>query len=1010
MRRRSIFLFVAIVASLFAIGRAPAQEIVGLDQIMKAIEAQRRVDAEFETGRARVEEEARQEAGRLQHDEAVLDSAKATVADLRQLRSEIDGRKIRLQAVDDRIGYASAQILRVEGSIDALSQTTPEEPKTIEELVQIVKLRCLRDLREQMANSIEQLNRGRSAVLRRLGLLEERLALAQAHSQITSLDEAKELARDPRAAALREIVTRLVDDSVRLGNQAASLTSSELRARRNLLEMLADRTFLRSNLRAGDIELMGLHAQLEFLQTLLVEPSVPVRLLEDARTALAGLSERAKHRGFAIAEVRRQLADQDALLRVSSSDLAAQIDDLSSVGSQLRTLVDDQEAEMGRIEATIARLRNEFRDRVRAVQAQALLLRHSLPAGAEAWEHTRSGLVRLPARIGEGFGRAGQQITEAVRSSTPLRLAALGLLVAALGLAALLARWAMRRSFIHLEHAGALVPVTAAIRDNLLMLMPALVWYAAGKVLRVPDAPLLLVFGVLAVWPVLAFLLDLSGRLPLHAASAESAVRRRFYGRLRWTLILGGVIAGFAAITFTLPLAPAVADLVGRTAMLCLLLIAAPAVLLPRLILAVWGEIRGPPPLRIRLAAGLSMMVPVILTSAALLGLVGYLTLAWSITRLLVWLLVVGAVWILLLGVLRYGATRLRERIAEGQADLRDFWVADFFDPAYRLMQLGLTFGAGWALVSIYGWTAETPGVRHLLALGRAPVISLGQSTLTVQDIVFAVIMVAIAFWMGGWSRQVSYNLALARIHDLSIRHSLSIFVQYVVTVLGLVLALKLIGLDLTALTFFAASLGIGIGFGLQNVVNNFISGLLLLAERPLRVGDTVTIGSATGDVTRIGIRSLTVLTSEQKEVIIPNSAVISESFTNWTKTNDTLRDVLTFRVSFFDNAEHAAELIAAAARSTDGVLADPPPKATIWELTEIGISIRLQYFIHATGLSFDIRDKVLRDALEALATEGFTIPTVRIDEKPLRLPHGREPPAALSSDQASAAPFAQRA
>lgn len=72
-------------------------------------------------------------------------------------------------------------------------------------------------------------------------------------------------------------------------------------------------------------------------------------------------------------------------------------------------------------------------------------------------------------------------------------------------------------------------------------------------------------------------------------------------------------------------------------------------------------------------------------------------------------------------------------------------------------------------------------------------------------------------------------------------------------------------------------------------------------------------------------------------------------------------------------------------ARSADGVLADPPPKATIWELTEIGVSIRLQYFIHATGPFFDIRDSVLRDALEALARDGFTIPTVRIDEKPLR-------------------------
>jgi potassium-dependent mechanosensitive channel len=993
MRRQTIVFLMAFLACLPAIRWARAQEIVGLDQVMRAIEAQRRVATEFETGLARVEEEAREEADRLRHDEVMPDPTRTTVADLRQLRAEIDGRKIRLEATDDRIGYVKAQMLGVESSIDTLSQTMPAEPKTIEELVQLVKLRRLRDLRKQMANSIELLSQGRSAVFRRLTLLEERLALAQAHSQIASFDEAKELAQDPRAIALRQIVTRLVEDSVRLGNQAASLTSSELQARRNLLQMQADRTFLRSNLRAGDIELLGLDKEVGSLQTLLVEPAIPLRLFEDAGSALTGLGERARHRRSAITEVRRQLADQDALFPISSSDLATQIDDLNSIGEQLRTLANDQEAEIGGLEASIARLRQEFRDRVRTVQAQALFLRNLLPANAEAWEHTRGGLTRLPARIGESFSRAGKQIVEAVKNSTPARAAGMGLVVAAVGLSAFWARRALR-AFMKGERAGVLLPVASATRDNVLTFMPAVAWYLAGKILRVPDLPLLLIFGVLAVWPGLAFLLDLAGRSLLDPAAPQSTLRRRFYGRLRWTIILGGIIAGFVAIAFTLSLAPAVADLVARAGMLCLLLIAGPAVLLPRLILTMWAETRGPPPLRIRLAAGLSALVPVALISAAILGLAGYLNLAWSMTGLLVWLLVVGAIWTVLLGVLRNSAARLHEHIIQQRTDLGDFWTVDFFDPAYRLMQLALTFGAGWALFRIYGWTGETPGVRHLLAFSRAPVITLGQSTLTVEDIVIAVILGAIAFWLGGWSRQVSYNLALARIHDLSIRHSLSVFVQYVVTILGLVVALKLIGFDLTALTFFAASLGIGIGFGLQNVVNNFISGILLLAERPLRVGDTVTIGSATGDVTRIGIRSLTVLTSEQKEVIIPNSAVVSESFTNWTKTNDTLREVLTFRVSFFDNAEHAAELIAEAARSADGVLTEPPPKATIWELTEIGVTIRLQYFIHATGPLLDIRDSVLRDALEALAADGFTIPTVHIDEKPLR-PLERPQPSA---------------
>jgi potassium efflux system protein len=528
-------------------------------------------------------------------------------------------------------------------------------------------------------------------------------------------------------------------------------------------------------MRAGDIELLGLQARLDFLRALLVEPSVPARLLEDAETALAGLSERAQHRRSAVAEARRQLTDQDALLRVASSDLAAQVADLNSIGDQLRTLANDQDAEINRLETTIRGLRKEFADRVRTTESNALFLRNSLPSSAQAWEDTRRGLVRLPARIGEAFGRAGQQITAAVRNSTPSHLAAAGLAVAALVFAALGVRRELRRALARAEHIDSLTRVVAAIRDNVLTLMPAVAWYAAGKILRVPGAPLSLVFGVLAVWPALAFLLDLAGRRLLDDASAQSALNECFYRRLRWSLILGGIVAGFVAITFTLPLAPAVADLVGRAGMLCLLLLAMSAVLLPRLILTMRSETSGPPPLRLRLAAGFSAIVPFVLISATLLGLAGYLNLAWGVAELLAWLLVIGGVWILLLGFLRVGAARLRQRFADKRDYLDDFWVADFFDPAYHLVQLGLTLGAGWVLVSIYGWTAETPGVRHLLAFGGVQVISLGQSTLTIQDIVIVVILVAIAFWMGGWSRQVSYNLALTRIHDLGIRHSLSV-------------------------------------------------------------------------------------------------------------------------------------------------------------------------------------------------------------------------------------------
>ena len=187
-----------------------------------------------------------------------------------------------------------------------------------------------------------------------------------------------------------------------------------------------------------------------------------------------------------------------------------------------------------------------------------------------------------------------------------------------------------------------------------------------------------------------------------------------------------------------------------------------------------------------------------------------------------------------------------------------------------------------------------------------------------------------------------------------------------------------MIGLDLTALTVFAASIGVGIGFGLQNVVNNFISGILLLAERPLRVTDIVTIGGETGEVTRIGIRSLIVRTFDRKDLIIPNSAVIGNTFTNWTRNDETLREVLLFRISYRDDPRLVAAKVEEIARTTKGVAPNPAPKATVYEFQEAAVIIRLQYYARLRGAvgGLDIRAEILTRVRDAFAQAGIVIPT----------------------------------
>src|SRR4029077_6215452 len=113
--------------------------------------------------------------------------------------------------------------------------------------------------------------------------------------------------------------------------------------------------------------------------------------------------------------------------------------------------------------------------------------------------------------------------------------------------------------------------------------------------------------------------------------------------------------------------------------------------------------------------------------------------------------------------------------------------------------------------------------------------------------------------------------------------YALSTLTRYGLLLVGFLLALGTLGLDLTRITVLLSALGLGLGFGLQQIMNNFVSGLILLFERPVKVGGSIQMGGLGGEVLRIGIRSSTVRTSQGAEVIVPNSKLIEEKVTNWT-------------------------------------------------------------------------------------------------------------------------------
>ena len=156
---------------------------------------------------------------------------------------------------------------------------------------------------------------------------------------------------------------------------------------------------------------------------------------------------------------------------------------------------------------------------------------------------------------------------------------------------------------------------------------------------------------------------------------------------------------------------------------------------------------------------------------------------------------------------------------------------------------------------------------------------------------------------------------------------------HYVILVAGFLIAIGAAGFDLGKFTLLAGALGVGIGFGLQNVVNNFVSGLILLFERPVQTGDTIEVGPLSGEVMRIGIRSSTIRTSDGADVIVPNASLISERLVNWTFSDRSRRIDLDVGVAYGSDPNKVLALLLETARAHGEVMSLPEPAGVLHEV-----------------------------------------------------------------------------
>lgn len=212
------------------------------------------------------------------------------------------------------------------------------------------------------------------------------------------------------------------------------------------------------------------------------------------------------------------------------------------------------------------------------------------------------------------------------------------------------------------------------------------------------------------------------------------------------------------------------------------------------------------------------------------------------------------------------------------------------------------------------------------------------------------------------------------------ISFSISSVIHYLVIIVGFLIAIAAVGIEMSRFAVILGAIGVGIGFGLQSIVNNFISGLILLFERPVKVGDTVELSGQIGKLRKIGLRASVLKKADGAEVIVPNSQLITDEVVNWTGSDDNRRIDIQVGVAYGTDPHRVMELLNEIPLRYDLVLSDPPPLAIFKGLGSNALEFESRFWVHDGSGWVSLRSKVVTAILDAFVKEGIEMPSTQYD------------------------------
>jgi len=278
-----------------------------------------------------------------------------------------------------------------------------------------------------------------------------------------------------------------------------------------------------------------------------------------------------------------------------------------------------------------------------------------------------------------------------------------------------------------------------------------------------------------------------------------------------------------------------------------------------------------------------------------------------------------------------------------------------------------------------------------------------GRITVSVSSVIVGAVVFTVAIFVARWSSFLVEKRLESRRHiDPGLRYTICRLAKYLVITIGTLIALKqAFALDLTSIAVIFTALSVGIGFGLQYIAADIASGFILLFERPIRIGDRVTIGDDEGDVQSINLRTTVVTTNDRIAIIVPNSKLVSQRVVNWSYGDPRARIAIPIGVADDSDIELVTATLIEAARDVPNVLADPKPQVQFLKFGDYSLDFRLLIWTNQPRRNVQIRSDINYRIARLFRERDIRIP-YPTQEFLLRATPGNVDPGLLSDSELS--------